>query len=471
MTYDTAMFADAIAPTSGVAAPVPAPAAPARWAPKRLVGRASWAVADQGAFSLSNWLLQVMLANWLPSERDYGTFVVAFGWFLLVGMVHNALMIEPMLVFGPDRYRDRLGRYFGALVASSAAVAVLGGGVLAAIGAAYAALGQGGVGLALWALAAATPCVMLSWLMRRASYVRMEPRLAATAGLGYLASMAGGLSLLHAAGHFTVPSAVAVMAACSLAAGLWLARREGVVRPGGPRDATLRAATGDHWRYGRWAVLSGAMIMGPEQLWYFVLPAVEGYVASGSLRALVNLFQPFTQLNIALCSLMLPLFVRTWGTPDFLRVRRLALLGLTVAPGLFWLFCGLFHGEVIGLLYRGRYLDVAPLVWILGLQPVAAGVTAVMHTTLACRQRPDRIFVGSACGAGASLALGALLIRPWGLEGVMIANLASVAVNGAVAWHFARRVLDGRDAGGGGSGGGESSGIESGGVGSVDVAG
>ena len=452
MTLATPMSADTdpapVVPAPVAPAPVaPAPVAPARWAPKRLVSRASWAIADQGAFSLSNWLLQVMLANWLPSERDYGTFVVGFGWFLLVGMAHNALLVEPMLVFGPDRYKSRLGRYFGALVAGSTAVAVAGGLALAGVGAVYAALGQSHVGVALWSLAAATPCVMLSWLMRRASYVRMEPRTAAAAGLGYLTSMAGGLTLLHHAGHFTVPLAVAVMATCALGAGLCLARRERVERPS-RGDAVVAEAAADHWRYGRWAVLSGLLLMGPEQLYYFLLPAVSDYAASGALRALANLFQPFTQLNVALCGLLLPLFVRTWGTPDFARVRRAALLGLTGLPLAFWLFCGIFHLQVVGLVYRGRYLDESHLVWVLGLQPVAAGFTAVMHTTLASRQRPDRVFACSACGAALSLTVGVALLLRFGTAGVVAANLASLSLNGAVAWWLCRRVLRDRVEGG-----------------------
>ncbi len=423
---------------------------PPRWAPKRLASRASWAIADQGAFSLSNWLLQVMLANWLPSERAYGTFVVAFGWFLLVGMVHNALMIEPMLVFGPARYGSRLERYFGALVACGGTVAIVGGLVLAGIGGVYAAVGQAGVGVALWSLAAATPCVMLSWLMRRASYVRMEPRQSAVAGLGYLLGMAGGLWTLHRVGLFAVPSAVAVMAVCGLSAGAWLAWRERVVRPSRRGDAVLAEAVADHWRYGRWAVLSGLLLMGPEQLYYFLLPWVQDYAASGSLRALANLFQPFSQLNIALCGLLLPLFVKTAGTADFDRVRRMALLGLTGLPLAFWLFCGLYHAQVVGLVYRGRYVDDSYLVWVLGLQPVAAGFAAVMHTTLASRQRPDRVFLCSACGAGLSLTLGVALLFAYGLRGVVAANLMSLALNGAVAWWLSRRLLA-REAGAGGA--------------------
>ena len=412
-----------------------------RWAPKRLISRAAWAIADQGAFSLSNWLLQVMLANWLPSERAYGTFVVAFGWFLLVGMVHNALMVEPMLVFGPARYGSRLERYFGSLMALGGTVAITGGLVLAGIGGIYAALGQAGVAVALWSLAAATPCVMLSWLMRRASYVRMEPRQSAMAGLGYLTCMAGGLVAIHRLGLFTVPAAVAVMAVCALGAGLWLAWRERVVRPSRRDDDVLREAAADHWRYGRWAALSGLLLIGPGWLFYFLLPSVSGYAAAGTLQALSNLFQPFSQLTIALCGLLLPLFVKTYGTPDFARVRRLALLGLTGLPLGFWLFCGLFHARVVGLVYHGRYVEESYLVWALGLQPVAAGFTAVMHTTLASRQRPDRVFLCSAFGAALSLTLGVGLLFAYGLRGVVAANLMSLSLNGVVAWWMARRTL------------------------------
>src|SRR5439155_722855 len=78
----------------------------------RWVGRGSWAIADQGLFAGTNFLLNVMLARWL-SPGEYGAFAVGLAAVFFVGTFHSALLTEPMLVFGPGKYADRAGAYVG----------------------------------------------------------------------------------------------------------------------------------------------------------------------------------------------------------------------------------------------------------------------------------------------------------------------------------------------------------------------
>ncbi len=70
---------------------------------------------DQGLFSISNLVLNVLLARWLLPE-DYGIFATAFAIFLLVATLHTGLFEEPMLVFGSGKYRNRISEYLGTLL-------------------------------------------------------------------------------------------------------------------------------------------------------------------------------------------------------------------------------------------------------------------------------------------------------------------------------------------------------------------
>src|SRR3712207_1992334 len=81
-----------------------------RRALKRWVTKGLWAVLDQGFFASSNFVLNVLLARWL-APADYGAFSLAFAVFLLIGSLHTAVLTEPMLVFGPGKYKDRLSEY------------------------------------------------------------------------------------------------------------------------------------------------------------------------------------------------------------------------------------------------------------------------------------------------------------------------------------------------------------------------
>jgi hypothetical protein len=63
-----------------------------------------WAVTDQGLFALTNFGASILLARWLP-QREFGAYAVAFSVLLLMGVVHTALLTEPMLVFGTSLSR------------------------------------------------------------------------------------------------------------------------------------------------------------------------------------------------------------------------------------------------------------------------------------------------------------------------------------------------------------------------------
>ena len=84
-------------------------------------------------------LANVLLARWLTPEA-YGAYTVAFTVFLLFSTVHQGLLTEPMLVFGPGKFKRRLPTYFSTLLRAHGSVFVVG----------LAALGMGA--LIAWAL-------------------------------------------------------------------------------------------------------------------------------------------------------------------------------------------------------------------------------------------------------------------------------------------------------------------------------
>src|ERR1039457_1871962 len=79
------------------------------------VGKGSLVILDQGLISGSNFLIGILLARWLAPEA-YGAYALAFSVFLFLSGFHNALLLEPMSVFGPASYRDQLRAYLGKLL-------------------------------------------------------------------------------------------------------------------------------------------------------------------------------------------------------------------------------------------------------------------------------------------------------------------------------------------------------------------
>jgi O-antigen/teichoic acid export membrane protein len=157
----------------------------------RWLGKGFWAVADQGLFAASNFVLSVLLARWL-SPQDYGAFAAAFAVFLFVGTLHTGLLTEPMLVFGSGRYKERLSEYLGTLLYGHAVFGLLSGCALLLASLGVALLGLRGLSTVILALAFTGPFILVLWLMRRASYARLQPRLATLGGALYMVLMLVG---------------------------------------------------------------------------------------------------------------------------------------------------------------------------------------------------------------------------------------------------------------------------------------
>ncbi len=406
-----------------------------------MLGRGAWALVDQAVFSATNWLMQVLLAAWLPSEAAYGTFVVAFTGFLLLGTIHNALLIEPMLVFGPDRHRARLRRYLGVLCVACVGIGALTSAALAVAGLGYGLAGSPEAAVDFWSMAVAAPCILLLWLTRRACYVRLDPRRAALAGIGYVVVMVAGMAALRAMDAFSVPTVMAVLAVGSLVTAAWLARAEGVVLPRSTRDSVVRAAATDHWRYGRWAMATGLVMYLSSEVYYFLLPGVAGFEASGALRAVFNLFLPLMLFTAALSGLLLPLLVRAKDPAQLRRVMLGSMLLLAGVPVIWWAVAGLFQDRLLGLLYPGRFTDVGGLVWLVGLQPVVYGWESVMHAYLRSREQVGRVFASSLTAGVLSLAVGIPLMFEYGLMGAAVAAIVGMGTNALISTVFVLRLV------------------------------
>ena len=176
-----------------------------RWLPWLTKG--SLAIADQGVFAVSNFLLNILLARWLTPD-DYGCFALAYSVFLSFLLVHSALFTTPLLVFGQGKYRERFPEYLGILLR----------GHLAFDASGFGAAPGGGISCserctrrswrgAFVALAAAAPFILLLWLLRRAFYALLRPCMGGGQRHGCSSSCVAATAMLHAAALLSPPRA------------------------------------------------------------------------------------------------------------------------------------------------------------------------------------------------------------------------------------------------------------------------
>ena len=299
--------------------------------------------------------------------------------------------------------------------------------------------GPPALGDAMLVLGGAQYCILLLWLSRQACYVQTRPRWAASGGAIYAVLMLAGAGVAYATGHLTATVALVLMSVSSLSAAAWLLARLGVnpfVRP----DAALRrSAARTHAQYGRWAAATGLLEWVPGYLAFLVLPFWAGLEASGTLKALLNFIMPAAHAYGALCTMLVPVFVRARAAGRLNRLLGHALLVAAAGTGAYWLLLGLGGAPLLDLLYGGAYTDQAPLLWLVGSIPFMAGLAALLRTALRAKEQPHLVFWAYLGSAAVAATAGLLLIHRFGLTGALIAFLVQMTVEIGVMTYFVVR--------------------------------
>jgi O-antigen/teichoic acid export membrane protein len=419
-------------PTSGVGNPIFPRAL------GRVVGRASWAVADQALYSASTFTLNLLLALWV-TPAEYGGYMAATATFWVALLVYDALLMQPMMVFGSVRYHDRPTAYLAILMFFHWCASAIISAALAVGGLALMFWGSRTAGSALLGYAAAVPLMLLLWLVRRRFYVWGHVRLAAVAGVIYMFGMFAITFALHRSGMlspFTAP--LAAGAASALAVAALVGMRHFRLRSSGAGEFSREVARA-HWRYSRWAVLTAVIAWARGGIYFLVVPALVGLPANAALNVLWNLVAPAILVSYVAPQLLVPTFSRARQDRRAAPLMWVVLPVLVAGASLYALFVGLFGGTLIDFVYRGRYSQYNDLAWLIGLivPPTAAFMT--FQAFLRAHERPDREFSAYVC-ATLVTCFGIVAIEAWGLFGAIIGLLASAVATMLVMFWWVLRM-------------------------------
>ena len=401
------------------------------------------ALLDQGVFAGSNFAMSILLARWLPAEQ-YGAYAVAFAVFLFLLNFHQALLLEPMLVFGSAAFRNSLRGYLKALLLihlAMSVVMVLGLGVAAVVALRFDR--ANGLPGALFGIAVAAPTVLLFWLTKRTFYLKLSPAPSAAAALLYCALTMGGLTLIYRHSHHLSPLAAFLLMGfgglcSSLSLLVYLRSRLSSTQA----DPSLLDIWRRHWRYGRWALSANAMMWVPINAFYPILSKFSGMAQAGELKALMNFAAPMLQACAALHTLMLPYTARVLEKRGISGVsvvlRRMTLLCVACAVP-YWVVLLLFKGPAFRLLYSGRYTEVAYLLPIVALASVAGSAFFGPSIVLRSLESPGSIFAAVSVSSAISVAVGIPLTRALGVGGAVWSIALSEALAFVAAVVFVRR--------------------------------
>ncbi len=413
-----------------------------RWLP--WVGKGSLAVLDQGLISGSNFLIGILLARWL-APGAYGAYALAFSIFLFLSGFHSSLFLEPMSVFGPGQYKDRLPAYVGKLLRLQLALTI-GLALLLALAVAVFAhfANNGALPSALFGAALAIPWILSFWFCRRSVYLELRPALAVRSAAAYCLVVLLLLFLFEHLGWLSPFTAFLLQALASFAAGaLLLVSIRPQVTSIDP-DPSMRIILKQHWKYGRWVVGMSFVSWLSGNAYYVLVAALLRMDDVAALRALQNFVVPMTQFITAVTLLLLP-----WASGQFgnqsgaafkKSIRTISLLFVSGAAA--YVACIMLFGRwLMETLYAGRYVHVAYLLPLAVLPLLMAAASQGPGIALSAMQAPSKVFWAYAVAAAITILVGVPLTYYRGLVGAMSAMVISWSAFLAVVIYFYKTSL------------------------------
>lgn len=388
-------------------------------------GKGGLAVLDQGLFAGANFVVNILLARWLPPS-EYGAFAVAFSVFLLLAAFHSAFIIEPMLVFGAGKYFESFREYlkfllYGHRRFTGMISLALGFGAFI-----FFNIGKGNLAHAFLGLALVSPFILKIWLLRRAFYIHLGPCFSAIGGMLYVFMMALGIYGLHRQNYLSTFSALIIMGISSIFVGMWLSNILFSKLPISNTKLELNKIVLEHWKYSKWVASTECIGWVRNNFYYILLPVWISLEGVAALRAVMNFIQPMLSFNSAISTFILPKFVRTftqYGHAKLIKMVYAAILFFVLSAAVYWVFIYFMRHQLFALLYREKYIEYAYFLGVAGAIPVISGFGLVLKNFLRTAHRTDYIFWSYVAAGLFTLSGGVLLSAYWGILGAILSLL------------------------------------------------
>lgn len=399
-----------------------------------------YAVADQFFFAGASFLSSVLLGRWL-SPSDFGLFSLLQSIVWLIGAYYTALMIDPMMVFGPGKYSQQFTQYFSIIEKYHRKIATVLFIITFAVGVIFLLIGNHSTSYAIFGLAFSIPPTYLLWLFRRRFYSISKPRYAAMGSAGYFLLLLGFLSILSLVG---ITNVFSVYIAFSLSAVLITCiYRKKFTANSQPDDLLEKNVISNHWTYGKWALATVIFSWIPTNIFYTLISIFSSIENVAFFKAILNLVLPIMQVISSLAMLTIPDFVTYYRKQDLdgmkKRSRKFNTLFFILVL-VYGLLLVLFGKPILTFLYDGKYLPHNIIVLVLSLIPFPAAFISVTSNVIRAAEKPKYLLFVYLFASLFSILFGILLINHMGLLGAVIAMLLTEIVTAVGMAIFIKRI-------------------------------
>ena len=392
----------------------------------------SGAMLDQAFFSGSNFVLNILLARWIGVE-GYGAFVFVYSWFVLAQNIYDAVIAEPMSIFGSVKYSDFFKRYLGFMYVGHVGISII-IGLIFLIGAGIAYVtGSPLIASALLAAAISSPLMLTRWLTRPPFYILGNPHWSTVGGIIYLVVSVSVFYALKQQELLNPFTAILTIGGSSIIASyvlshVWLKPNFKAKNDELNRGEILK----EHLDYSRWAIPDRVMNWALDNTYYITLPIIFTLAETAALRATLNLTLPIIMSLMSVTGLIMPNFVRVYereGKESLTRRVMTIIKLISVVTVSYCLAIVIFGQFAIDFIYNGQFNDyVTPLFLVTaGLIPVLVAIKFVLDAALKVTGKIDKSFKSKIIPM-IVIILGIGLLPVFGIVGANIGTLIAGAV-------------------------------------------
>jgi len=395
-----------------------------------IVRQGAGTIFDQGLYSVTNFLVGVLLARSLAPE-DYALYVIALSVIMAVMIVQRAIISAPYTIRSRDYEHGELATYTGSAMVHQVvltATALLLGSAFVRFG-----LPAKGFGVsASFAIAAAG--VLVRDFVRSFLLSSLKVRQSVLVGLSVNAFLLGAILILFAGNRLSVVSGFLAVGICSLIPSVIAFLANAKIRLSRTAIVTdlLR-----NLRLGKWMLGSAAISVLSSQayVWLLALLADSKAVAIlGVTSSLANLLSPLLQGANAV---LLPKMVQSKDHGGLVAITRTARRAVVFLSTIFvaWLACGIVVGNfLLESIYSVKYSGYGAVLVILIGYSLASAVTVPISTALDALQKSEVSFKSSLASLVITVSVGTILIYEWGVYGAALSALLANTVNLFLRW-------------------------------------
>ncbi len=380
----------------------------------------------------------------LCSKEDLGVFYLALTIVYLARGLQEHLVSAPYVVYCQNHSGESRALYMGSsllhqiALSLAALVALLGVLGLLSFG-----VGPTGLESAAWILLGALPFLQLREFIRRLAIAHLEMRAATAIDVCVAVLQLGGLALLAWYGELSVTLAYVVMgAACAVACCGWLLARRRALRFEWARAVSDWC---HNWGFARWALASHMIGFGIPSFMPWIVTAVLGSGEAGALAACVSVVGTASMFMTGLAAYLIPRAAAAFARGNAAELLRVLRVAAGVYAGVLGAFAVLVlaTGDFLLVLTFGtKYAGYGLTMGVLALGMVALSLGLTAGVGLWAIDRPKANLTADFCALAVTIVLILCLLRPLGVLGAALGDLAGKITGAAVRYRTFRRLLE-----------------------------